>query len=315
MDVFIMKYVTIGFAFMLVLITILFIRSRFGRFKFFAKLYTPKSVFIHGLSAFFVLCYSQCARVTFQILNYFCLFSANLSCEAKVVYRSGHLDYLGPEHLKYALVAIFFLVFIVIMPPLLLLLYPLMFKILGMCKLSESRLFSILWRVMPIQLLDSFQSAFKDNCRFFAGLYFLNRAVALATYAYCRTLLQFFIVLQIQLILVLALHAIFQPYKEKRHNIIDSLFFTNLSIINGLTLFNYSSVAYGKNKPLSINTNDTASVIQTVLIYIPLLGVLLLGIEQLVIRWKGWRNSKKKELLNDLPSLRDSKEDLHYMHF
>ena len=44
---------------------------------------------------------------------------------------------------------------------------------------SESKLAGILWRVIPIQLLDAFQSLFKDEFCFFARLYFLYRAVVL----------------------------------------------------------------------------------------------------------------------------------------
>ncbi|CAI8025471.1 hypothetical protein GBAR_LOCUS14717, partial [Geodia barretti] len=59
----------------------------------------------------------------------------------------------------------------------LLLFYPLFFRLLGLCSLSESPFAIRLWRVMPIQLLDSVQNPFRDNCRFFAGLYFLYRVL------------------------------------------------------------------------------------------------------------------------------------------
>ncbi len=311
MDALVMKYVTVGVALGLVLLTILISRGKCGKLCYFLKMYKPRSVLIHGFSAFFMLCYSQCARVSFQILNKFCLFSQGLSCEKSVVYRSGHMDYLGAEHLKYATTAIIFLTVLVIIPPLLLLLYPLSFKALGICKLSESKIATVLWRVMPIQLLDSFQSSFKDNLRFFAGLYFLYRAIALAAYAYCRTLLQFYTVVELQLILILALHAIFQPYKERKHNIIDSLLLTNLTVINSITLYNFSEAVYGKGEQRFMKkTVIITSTIQTVLIFLPLMCVIVLATEKLITRYKKWRLERVSAGDNDddLPSLRDPNE-------
>ena len=125
MDVLLMKYATVGFALALVLFTILIARYRCVQFKFFENFHTPNSVLIHGLSAFFVLCYSQSARVTFQLLDYFCLYSANFVCEVKVVNRIGYMTYFHGEHIKYAIIALFVLIFFIIIPPLLLILYPL----------------------------------------------------------------------------------------------------------------------------------------------------------------------------------------------
>ena len=122
-----------------------------------------------------------------------------------------------PYLVKYALLA---LIFLIIIPPLLLLLYPLVFKCLGLCKQSESKFSTFLWRLMPIQILDAFQSSFKDRYRFFAGLYFLYRAIILAAYAYSGTVFGFYSAIQLLVILVLTFHAVIQPYKSRKHNIL-----------------------------------------------------------------------------------------------
>ena len=296
-DALMMKYATVGFALMLVLLTVLTARSRFRRFKIFSKFYTPNSILIHGLSAFFVLCYSQCARVTFHILTYFCLYSTNFYCEEKAVNRIGYMNYFEGDHVKYAIAAIFVLIFLIIIPPLLLLLYPLMFKLLGLCKLSESKLVGFLWRVMPIQLLDSFQSSFKDNFRFFAGLYFFYRALVLVAFAYSWTLLQFYVIVQLQLTIVLAVHGIFQPYKKGKHNIIDSLLFTNLSIINGITLYNFAEKDL-RDTQSSEEAIKVMASIQAMLILLPFFCIIVLSI----IKFKKWRNDATTS--DDLPPLR-----------
>ena len=73
----IMKYVTVGIALVLVLMTILLCRCRC------IHSHTPKCVLIQSLSAFIVLCYSQCTRVTLHILNAFCLYTANFHSKIK----------------------------------------------------------------------------------------------------------------------------------------------------------------------------------------------------------------------------------------
>ena len=298
MDALIMKYVAVGFALFLVVLTVLIARSRCRKYQSFARFYTPNSVLIHGLSAFFILCYSQCAQITFHILTYFCLYSIDLKCEEKVVSGIGFMNYFQGEHIKYAVLAIFVLIVMIIIPPLLLLIYPLLFKLLGFCKVSESKLAGILWRMMPIQLLDSFQSSFKDNLRFFAGLYFLYRAIIHGIYAYSPTVLLFYAIVQLQLILILAVHSIFQPYKEKRHNIIDSLLFANLAIINGITLYNLAELRENDAaKRITVMTS-----IQTMLILLPFLCVAATGGKRLIIMYKKSRESKLDA--DDLPSLR-----------
>ena len=157
-------------------------------------------------------------------------------------------------------------------------------------------------RLMPIQLLDAFQSSFKDEYRFFAGLYFLYRALILGAFAYMRTLTAFYIVVQIQLTVVLALHAIFQPYKSRRHNIVDALLFTNLAFINGITLSNYTASLVNGIKSSIIGLAG----LQSLLISLPLLIVVIIGLEKAVGANKKRRRMKMShsERFKDLPPLR-----------
>ena len=301
LDVMIMKATTVGLALALVVITISIAKCRCARFRILSKFKTPQSVLIHGLSAFFVLCYSQAAQLTFRILNFFCLYTTNFHCEEKAVYLVGYMNYLEGEHVRYAVVAIIALIFMIILPPLLLLLYPLVFKLLGFCKLSESRFATFLWRLMPIQILDAFQSSFKDRFRFFAGFYFLYRAIILAAYAYSETVFQFYSAVQLQLIMVLAIHAIFQPYKKMKHNIIDSLLFTNLAVINAITLFNYTRKDYIE-RYISQFTINAMEFIQALLILLPFLCIMVHHVIG------GIKKRTKAKSDGDLPPLRSSHE-------
>ena len=297
-DLLVIKYVTVAFALLLVLLTIMIARCRCAWVRIFTRFQTRKSVLVHGLTAFFVLCYSQATRMTFYILTYFCLYSSKWQCEVRVVYYAGYFNVFEGGHVKYATIALIVLIGMVIIPPLLLLLYPLMFKLLGVCKLSESRIVSILWKGIPIQLLDTFQSSFRENYRFFAGLYFLYRMAVVGAFAVTRTVLQFYSIAQFLLIIAMALHAVFQPYKERVHNIIDGLLLTNLAIINAISLYNYSDKfiveKYGSNVVL-----NALGATQKFLMILPLLCVILAELIKFLKKWKNKRNDYES-----LPSLR-----------
>ena len=224
MDILMVQLGSMCFALALVFITV-FVLKQHKLAKYFPCLLRRRYTVMNGLSAFFTLCYARCAWICFTIFVPTCLYDDNFNCQKIIAFYSGNLEYLGMGHAVYATTAAIFLLFIVILPAVLLLIYPLFFRFLGLCKLSESRAAMFLWKLMPIQLLDSFQNPFKNDYRCFAGLYFLYRAVALALRVFTSNLNQFFSALELQFIIMIVLHATFQPYKKRTHNIIDLLLF------------------------------------------------------------------------------------------
>ena len=303
MGAMLMNYATVAFALALVFVTIFATKLQWIRSKIFFKFHRRDSVLIHGLSAFFILCYSQASRITFHLLCYSCLFSNEYKCQVHVVTYAGHIDYLTGEHVPFAVLAFLVLIFMIVIPPLLLLVYPLVFKLLGLCKLSETRLAHVLWRVMPIQFLDVFQSSFKDKYRFFAGFYFLYRAAILALYVTAQSWVGFYAMIQLMLTMILSLHSLVQPHKEMKHNIIDSILFANLCLINSISLFYYTSAElYGPFKSGAIV--NTIAIVQTLLIIWPLFFVIVLWL----VKWR--RHRKRRVGYESLPSLRESHEFL-----
>ena len=297
-DVLMMKYATVLFALFLVLFTILLAKWRYAWVKIFARFQTRRSILIHGLTAFFVLCYSQIVRVTFHLLTYFCLYSIKFKCAEKVLYPAGYLHYFEGDHIQYATIAIMVLIIFVITPPFLLLLYPLLFRVLGHFGASESKLAVLLWRIMPIQFLDAYQSSFKNKYRFFAGLYFLYRAAVLVMVVAARTLLQCYTLYQMFLITLLAIHAVIQPYKEKLNNVIDILLLTNLSIINAITLYNYTTVQLEEQYYPGVTINIMAGL-QKFLMVLPLICLILAKFVKSLRKCKNTHNDYE-----NLPSLR-----------
>ena len=219
-DILMVKLGSTCFALTLVFLTVFVLRQR-KLTKYCPCFFRRRYTLINGISAFFILCYAQCSRTCFHMLDSVCLYDEHFICTRKIVFLNGNASL---HLLAYFVVAIF-LLFIVILPPVLLFFYPLFFRLLGFCNLSESRVVVYLWRLMPIQLLDSFQNPFKNNYRCFAGLYFLYRTSALLMHVLTKNLMQFYSAVQLQLVGMIVFHAVIQPYKERVHNVIDLLLF------------------------------------------------------------------------------------------
>ena len=95
LDAMIMKYVTILYAMGLIFITVLLMKStRFKRFCVCLRPHALRSAAIHGLTTFIIICYSQCARVSFQIISPAYLYGNGPKKLYAVVQRSGELKHL-----------------------------------------------------------------------------------------------------------------------------------------------------------------------------------------------------------------------------
>ena len=280
MDILMVQLGCVFFALSLVFITVFVLKQRkLG--KYCPCLLRRRYTVLNGLSAFFILCYARCTWTCFRVLVPTCLNDDKHGC-IQVAFYDANLSYFKGAHILYSLVAIIFLLFIVILPAFLLLFYPLFFRILGLCNLSESRAAIFLWKMMPIQLLDSFQNPFKNNCRYFSGLYFLYRAVALAVHVFTDNQTQLFIALEVQFVIMIVLHAAFRPYKKKVHNIIDLLLFFNLALITAITTYNFDNFVGSKSNVVVANYANGVFLLMIVLVV--LLCIPLVFATAVVIR-------------------------------
>ena len=308
MDALIMKFVTVTFA-LLLIVLIIFIFNTW-KFRVWCHWFRPrtlKAAFTHGLSTLFIVSFSQCARVSFFILSPTKLY-VGITHTVQVVFYSGNLQPFVGEHLKYAIPAVFFLLSLVILPLLWLLSYPLLFKILGICRMSESKFSAYLSRLFPVELLDSFQSCFKENHRYFAGLYLLYRFIPLVIFANLHRLLQVHVLLAVQFLIMFTLHSAVQPYKSQRHNRIDSFILASISLINILTTYNYAVLSTG-DQLVYKHTVHWIIYLQILLMYCPLIYLIYYCAtavyHRIKMQCKGYF-SVSSEDTNLLPPLRDS---------
>ncbi len=245
---------------------------------------TLQGSIIHGLTAFLVLCYAKCAQASILLVCYTSIHGKGGKILSTVVFYNGDINWFSIQHLPYALPAIIMSLTLVLLPPIILIIYPLHYKIITALKLSESKCINVLlhplYKLKP--LLDSFQGSFKDEYRFFSGLYFIYRFAILVGVTLSRFEDIYFIISGI-LLLIILLHAVCQPYKERVHNIIDTLLFINLSVINGITMYNFSSV---ESNATSNHMTVILGYIQSMLIGLPFLVVILCFLKKVIFSIK-----------------------------
>ena len=218
-------------------------------------------------SAFLLLSYTKLALTPSYILTPTKVLDSggNYRNDLKSAYFAGHLPVSDHGYkLYYKLPACVILAVFVAIPPLLLLDYPLRLFELGLRKVS------CLWSHYPVgkvhHFLDTFQGCFKNNCRFFAGLYFLFRLVIHLNYAF-STWREQYVIQGIACVVMMAMLSLFQPYNERNNtfNKVDVLIFTNLAIINGLSFYLFE---FAIQPPVSV------FIIQYILIFLPLIFII-----------------------------------------
>lgn len=312
LDIVAFKYTTIAFAFSLVLATYVVMNTCnvYWCHKY-CKLYTHLPVqtsIIHGISTFLVMCFAQCAQISFLLLTPGHIYGkGGRIVQSRLLYHGNTILY-SAQHALFAIPAFMCIASLVVIPTTLLLWYPSGPRLLSFCGLRDS---TFCHKALPLHKLkpffDSFQGCFKDDFRFFSGLYFIYRLLTIAAYSFSIGLTQFYIIVEVMFITMLMLHALAQPYKKKWFNVIDTLIFSNLTIINTLSIF-----VYTKSPEKLYKEMITAAIhIQTLFISLPLVVMLLLLVFYLV--WKGkqlitcqWINETQcrsdSVLINEFPS-------------
>lgn len=220
--------------------------------------------------------YSQCIKVSFQILTKTNLYAEGKSESIAVTFYGG-LKYFEQEHLRYAIPACICISTVIALPPFLLLIYPLYLKVLALCGAGESRLAVLVSQLLMIKklrpFLDAFQGCYKDEFRFFAGLYFIYRIIILTTSTFSSTVFQSHLIIELVVILIIGIHSIAQPYQKVIHNMADICILINIALINSLTIY-----AYHIAHTYSESYNSTFTIItsiQAALVFLPMTAVVI----------------------------------------
>lgn len=167
---------------------------------------------------------------TFDLLMPIRIYNMNGSSDSRLyLFMAGNVEYFGPEHLPYAITALVVLICLIIIPTLLLFLYP--------CHCCQMLLNKFHCNSQVLRtFMDVFQGNYNDktsntrDCRYFAGIFFVSRtlivlAIACLNSLYIETIFGF-----IFLLLGLSM-ALMRPQKSNVHYTIDMLYISILSAL------------------------------------------------------------------------------------
>ena len=314
MDMLVFKFITVVYAVLLVITTVALVKycgiSFFHKCKCF-RISTVKTSIIHGLSSVLVIVFTQCFEVCCQVLEIGYVYGEGNTFYTTAVFLEGHFTPFSGEHIKYAILAVFCMLIMIIPMFLLLIYHPITFNALKLVRCSDTNPVARKICHLPYSklkpFLDSFQGCFKDNYRIFAGLYFVYRILIIFTIL-VPSLTDTYVTLESFLVIFLLVHAIAQPYQQRSHNIIDGLLFINLIAINKIAFYNYR---YSKS-PENFNPLPFTSTITVILLNTPLICMLVYIASKLACKIKIliWKNSTSNDSSEDfeLPD-RDSESD------
>ena len=177
---------------------------------------------VDAFATFLLLSYVKFLSVSFDLLVPTIIWDSEFKMREIALYYDGTVEYLGRTHLPYAVLAISVLLVFILLPILLLCLYPCRCfqRFLNRLKLKNQALHTF---------MDTFQGCFKDgtngtrDCRYFASLYLITR-VATHLRFMLTDVLKNTSILVVLLLTVVMLLCLFHPYKKCSYNRMDILF-------------------------------------------------------------------------------------------
>ena len=198
------------------------------------------STFIHAICSIIVLSYGDLVAISMRIahglvsINHSCCYRVfrgmtNVSCdESYAVYFDWSGSYIVP------LVTILLSVTLLLPLPLSLIYYP---SIPALFHKLTGRSLPRFPKLDPV--FDVFQGVYKDKMRWFAGVHLLYLMILWAVFIVLPDVLPFVFVF------ILAIHSLLQPFKNRFHNYLETLYLVYLVLIffasSSLQILNLSS--------------------------------------------------------------------------
>ena len=284
LDVLAFDYLVGLFPLVMILLVILYVKIKgclkghcgIPRWKPRSKLskYLPRygEYIIPAFASFLLLSYSKFSLTSSYIISERSLIDENGNSEESRVYYAG--QYSSQNSLykyKYFLPAIIILVVFCVIPPILLLEYPLKWFEKAISKVYCLRRHYPMTKVQIF--LDAFQGCYRNRMRFFAGLYFIFRLIIDLSYTLSDNWIAHYVLQEVACIVFIILLAICRPYTQEYRifNYVDILIFANLATINMLSLYLYTLPRINPQQSPSL----ALFVIQYILVFLPLLYMII----------------------------------------
>ena len=213
----------------------------------------PNNSVTHGICAFLVLSYAKINVIAFTILKStdISYMDKTLSNFKTVVYMQGTMSYFGnPVYNVYAIGSLLLIVTLIVLPTVILMLYPFVANVVIICGWQESRGIQIINKCLLVHrlkpILDSFQGDYQHHLRFFSGLhFFLYRSLFFCIVIAGSTpdIGILFIFIIVFFFLIAIVHMVTMPFKKYVDNAAYSLIYM---LMLALWMMEYFLLSSGK---------------------------------------------------------------------
>ena len=229
---------------------------------------------IDAFATFVLLSYVKFVSTSGDLIIPTTLYNIHGSQIGHFMYYDATVEFMGPQHMPYAILALAVLV-LGVMFPLFLLLYPMNWfqVLLNKCHLNSPGL-----RIF----MECFQGYYRDRsdggweCRYFAAVYPALRITGIIVYAATRTNIYFPLLVLITIVVVLTL--LVRPYKKqfKLYNTIDILFLLSITVFSTSVTISVSVLDWNELPP------KYGSVLSGVMCLVPLLYLVGISFKKMV---------------------------------
>ena len=273
-------------------------------FAHFHRQWDIRTSLIEAFASFLLLSYVKFLSVSLNFLLPVYLYNVHGELMEPYLYYDGTVEYFGKQHLPYAILAIAVLIMFIILPLLLLCLYP------CQCFQKILNFYGLRCQVLHT-FMDAFQGCYKNgtdgtrDCRYLSAVYLFIRIVffviTAVSLSFSVDLIYFLTGILFSLLTILI--AVLQPYKFPIYNIIDIM----LNLVASLFFFSIMThrLAHSKYEVLHSVTN----IMQYILVLILFVFIIVVGLKKLLnqpfcMRLMGQNISNTEEPLLDCPEQR-----------
>ena len=225
-----------------------------------------KTSLVDAFATLLLLSYVKIGYAAFYVLAPTRLWSPDGSY-VWVVYIDPSLKYFGPSHAGYAIVTLLISFTVLLVPVIILFLYP--------CLCFQRCLNRLHLRSLPLHtFVDAFQGYYKDgtngtrDCRYFAALQLVLRLLFPLAFFFTDQLIISAFLSFVALVLYIAIFVIAQPYKDAVYNKTDIPLL--MALLFAPVTF-YFSMLYWIDHPTSLSDSKGIFVLIVLLFLVPLL--------------------------------------------
>ena len=243
----------------------------------FKRKWNIKGSLINAFATFLLLSYVKFLYTSFALLFPVKVFNIHGRALSQLyLYYDGTVEYFGPKHLPFAILALVALLVFNIFPLLLLVLYP--------CQCFQRCLNHCHIRYQVLHtFMDVFQGSYKDgingtrDCRWFAALYLMLRIAFFVVYSSIPTTFAICPVILLSFVPVF-LTVIFHPHKSRSHNVTDIFLLLTL-ISSGISIISIDLANFR-----AVRSERTSNVLTIIFLSIPLLYFIAISFYKLFAR-------------------------------